>query len=411
MAAEKGFEILEGGGVTSPAGFKAAGVIAGLKKSGKADMAVLFSERPANVAGSFTSCLFEAAPVILCKERIKAGSKLRAVVVNSGNANACTGADGYARASKTAELAAAALNVSADEVFVSSTGRIGVPLPMDKIKKGVEEGVKALSAKGGADAARAIMTTDTRPKEAAVLVETGHGKYSIGAMTKGAGMIAPKLQTLHATMLCYITTDAGLEAPLLSEILGRCSGFSFNRITIDGDTSTNDTVLLIANGASGVKIAKGSPEAEDFESALLFVMQDLAKKMVMDGEGVTKFVTVEVAGAPSSEDARLCATSIANSLLCKTAWFGCDPNWGRILAAAGYSGAKFTPGSVSMDYDEMPVVRNGADAGTPEATLAEVMKRPEFTIRLDLGSGKFSHTIWTNDISYEYVKINADYHT
>ncbi len=404
-------DFVEDGGVTSPRGFLAAGVAAGLKASGRPDLAIIFSEKPASFAGVFTSNLFPAAPVQLCRERVLTQSKAQAVVVNSGNANACTGLEGFKNALKMAEATAAALSIPHEMTLVASTGRIGVQLPMDKVLKGIETAAKALSRKGGADATAAIMTTDTRPKEVAVSFLAGGKTVTIGGICKGAGMIAPDMKAPHATMLCFITTDAAIENALLLELLAESADSSFNRITIDGDMSTNDTVLALANGLSGAEIRKGSKEAATFKSALSMVAEHLARSIVLDGEGVTKFISVEVAGAASEADARRCAKAIANSLLCKTAWFGCDPNWGRVLAAAGYSGATFSPESVSLDYDELPVVRNGMDAGTPEKELAEVLKRPEFAVRLDLGEGSGAHTVWTGDISYEYVKINADYHT
>lgn len=405
------FQVIENGGVTDPQGFKACGITVGLKKSGSADMALIFSEKPASFAGAFTSCLFAAAPVQVCRDRIKSSKKVSAVIINSGNANACTGAEGYKNAQVMCEETAALLSIDPSAVLVSSTGRIGVQLPMDKISAGIKKACSSLSAAGGDQASKAIMTTDTRQKNIAVKVNINGKAVTIGGMTKGAGMIAPKLDVLHATMLCYITTDADVDNAFLAELLEQGTGKSFNRVTVDGDTSTNDTVLVIANGTSGVKIEKNSQAASVFAEALFYVMIDLAKKIACDGEGMTKMVTVEVLNAPTENDARLCAGAIANSLLCKTAWFGCDPNWGRVLCAAGYSGAKFDPDRVSLDYDDMPVVRNGQDAGTPEAALAQLMKKPEFTVRINLNSGSSGWTIWTNDISYEYVKINADYHT
>lgn len=411
MKKKQKFDIIAKGSITSPDGFKASGICAGIKKSGKDDMALIYSETPASFSGAFTTCLFEAAPVTVCRERLVKGSEIRAVIINSGNANACTGSQGYKNARKMCEITAAALSIAPENVLVSSTGRIGVQLPMPVIKHGIKLAAAALSGNGGPKAARAIMTTDTRPKECAVSFKINGKKVTIGGMTKGAGMIAPKLKVPHATMLTYITTDASIGKPLLSSFMSEGIGKSFNCVTIDGDTSTNDTVLLMANGASGVSIKKGTKEAATFAEALYFVMEDLAKKIVYDGEGMTKFVTVTVNNAASAKDAELCARSVASSLLCKTAWFGCDPNWGRVLAAAGYSGASFKPEKFSLDYDEKPVVRNGQDAGTPEKVLARLMKRHEFTVKINLNAGKHSHTIWTNDISYEYVKINADYHT
>lgn len=404
-------DFIENGGVTSPMGFQAAGVCAGLKRSQAPDMALLRSETPCSFSGSFTSNLFPAAPVQLCKERVLKQKKIQAVVINSGVANACTGIEGYSNAEKMAELTARELNIAPEMVMVASTGRIGNQLPMDKIEKGIVMAAEALRPDGGAEAAEAIMTTDTKPKEIALSFGAGNRKVTIGGMCKGAGMIAPKMTVPHATMLCCITTDCAISNDLLGSMLGEIVDDSFNKVTVDGDMSTNDTVIVMANGASGVEIREGAPEAEHFKMALTMVAQHLARAIAMDGEGATKFVSVEVRGAATSRDAELCARTIANSLLCKTAWFGSDPNWGRVLAAAGRSGASFSAENVSLDYDEMPVVRNGMDAGTPEEELAQMMKRGEFTVRLDLGEGHGSFTVWTSDVSYEYVKINADYHT
>ena len=397
-------EFVENGGVTSPAGFQAAGIVCGLKRTGAADLALLKSDRDCNFAGTN---LFPAAPVQLCKERVLNQKTVRAVVVNSGVANACVGEGGYTDAVRMCEITARELGLKTEEVMVSSTGRIGNRLPMDIIEKGIGIAAKQLSYEGGAAAARAIMTTDTRPKEIAVSFEVNGKKVTIGGMCKGAGMIAPMMTVPHATMLCYITTDEEVSNQMLSGMIGESVSASFNRVNVDGDMSTNDTVLLFANGASGVKIEAGTAAEKEFRNALDAVTVFLAKAIAMDGEGATKFVTVEVKGAASDEEAEYCARTI----LCKTAWFGCDPNWGRVLAAAGRSGAKFSPENVSLDYDEMAVVRHGIDAGTPEPELCNVMARKEFTIHLDLGEGNGSFIVWTCDISHEYVTINADYHT
>ena len=404
-------DFVENGGVVSPAGFQAAGIACGLKRNKAADLALLKSDCPCNFAGTFTTNLFPAAPVQLCKERVLNQKTVRAVVVNSGVANACVGLGGYDDAVKMCEITARELGVAPEEVMVSSTGRIGNRLPMDIIEKGIGMAAKELSYEGGAAAARAIMTTDTRPKELAVSFLVDGKKVTIGGMCKGAGMIAPMMTVPHATMLCYITTDAEVSNQMLSGMIGESVSASFNRVNVDGDMSTNDTVLLFANGASGVKIEAGTAAEKEFRNALDAVTVFLAKAIAMDGEGATKFVTVEVKGAASDEEAEYCARTIANSMLCKTAWFGCDPNWGRVLAAAGRSGAKFSPENVSLDYDEMAVVRHGIDAGTPEPELCNVMARKEFTIHLDLGEGNGSFIVWTCDISHEYVTINADYHT
>lgn len=406
------FDFVENGGVTSPAGFKACGVCAGFKRSGSMDMALIVSDQPCSFAGTFTSNLFPAAPVRYCREICARSKNVRAMTINSGVANACTGLEGDENTRRTARLTAEALGIEPDQVLVASTGRIGVQIPMEKIEKGIREGVKLLSPDGGSAAAHAIMTTDTRPKELAVSFVVNGKTVTVGGCCKGAGMISPRMVTApHATMIGVITTDAGADNSYLARVIGQAVGASFNRITVDNDMSTNDTVVLLANGASGVKISKNSEGSELFENAVRMVAEHLARSIVFDGEGVTKFVSVEVSGAANDRDAELAARAIANSPLCKTAWFGCDPNWGRILAAAGYSGATFLPENVSVYFDEMPVVRGGLDAGTPESELAELMKHREFSVKVDLGEGNSSCTIWTGDFTYEYVKINADYHT
>ena len=407
----KNFSFIENGSTTSTPGFKAAGVTAGFKRSGAPDFALLFSEVPANAAGVFTTCRFAAAPVRYCKEILAKGGKLQAVSVNSGIANACTGKPGLEASRKTAALAAAKLGIAPDAVAVASTGRIGVQMDMALIEKALDLAVPQLSSDGGNDAARAIMTTDTVPKAVAAKLEINGKTVTIGAMTKGAGMINPGMAGLHATMLCFITTDADIEKDVLAGMLEENAQNSFNRITVDGDMSTNDTVLIFANGVSGVKIAAGTQDEADFKAALLEVMKNLAHRMVKDGEGSTKLVTIEVVNARSVEDAKKAAESVANSLLCKTAWFGNDPNWGRIAAALGYSGAVFDPDKCDISIDGVPVMTQGGDAGTPESVAAEVVKKDEFTIRCDFNDGDSNYWVWSSDVSYEYVKINADYHT
>jgi glutamate N-acetyltransferase/amino-acid N-acetyltransferase len=336
---------------------------------------------------------------------------MRAVIINSGNANACTGETGLAASRKSCEIAAAALGIAPEEVGVASTGRIGVQMDMSLIERGVALAVPALSVDGGKSAAEAIITTDTVPKAAAVKVNINGKTVTIGAMTKGAGMIDPKLTVPHATMICIITTDAKIANGDLLKMLDRNAQNSFNRITIDGDMSTNDTVLVLANGKSQVEILPGTEEEELFAEALLAVMQNLARRMVLDGEGATKFVTVKIENARSEADGKVLAEAVANSLLCKTAWFGGDPNWGRVVAALGYSGAEFDPDKTDIWYDDQPVVRQGGDAGTPESSLLGIMKQREFTIRINMNEGNAEYWVWTCDVSYEYVKINADYHT
>ena len=405
------FEFIEGGSTTSVPGFLACGVTAGFKRSGAPDFAMVFSEDDAAFAGVFTSCSFAAAPVRLCRKKVLENDFLRAVIINSGNANACTGEAGMLAAEKSCAIAARALNISPDAVAVASTGRIGVQMDMTLIEKGVALAVPALSADGGSDAARAIMTTDTVPKAGAVKVKIGAGEVTIGAMVKGSGMIDPHLTAPHATMICIITTDAAIGKAQLQKILSAGAADSFNRITVDGDMSTNDTVLILANGRSKTPIAPDSPEEKCFADALLALMQNLAKRMVLDGEGATKFVEIRVVNARSVADAKIAAEAVGNSLLCKTAWFGNDPNWGRVVAALGYSGAHFDPEKCDIDFGSIPVVRAGGDAGTPEEDLLETVRQREFTIRCDFHDGDAEYWVWSSDISYEYVKINADYHT
>ncbi len=407
------WSVIENGGVTSPRGFRAAGVTAGLKRSGRPDLALLFSDRPARAAGAFTSNRFAAAPVEYDRALLARKAPVRGVVVNSGNANACTGARGLADAEATAAEAARLLEVSPAEILVCSTGRIGVPLPLPLLFRGLDAATAALTPDGGAAAAEAILTTDTRPKALAVEVRENGAAYRIGGMAKGAGMIAPKLEPPHATMLAFLTTDADVEPGFLQTCLTHGLEHSFNRITVDGDTSTNDTVLLLANGAAeGVTLDETAPGAARFREALVHVMAELAREMVRDGEGATRFIELCVSGAATPGEARRCAEAIANSALCKTAWFGGDPNWGRVLAAAGYAGVQVIPGRASLDYNGVPIVREGRDAGTPETEQAAALKGPECRIELDLGTGgPGTATVWTCDLSYEYVKINAEYHT
>lgn len=406
------FNWIENGSVTSTPGFKACGVTAGLKKSGKPDMALVASDVPANFAGVFTPCVFAAAPVQRCRKLVRSSAKANAFIINSGNANACTGAPGLANAEKMSVLAAAELKVDPAGVLVASTGRIGVQMPMDIIEKGIKLAAAALSYDGGNTAAEAIMTTDTVPKACALNVELSGGTVTIGAICKGVGMIDPQMTTApHATMICCITTDAACSNELLEKMLKNNADCSFNRITVDGDMSTNDTCVIFANGASNIAIAEGSADAEKFQSALLAVMQNLARKQVMDGEGATKFVDIRVDGAANDNAAKQLAEAVANSLLCKTAWFGCDPNWGRIVAALGYAHVPFDPDKVDIYYDDMIVVSKGGDAGTPEVELAKVLKNREFTVNVHLNQGEGKYWVWTSDVSYEYVKINAEYHT
>lgn len=395
------------GGVTAPMGFTAAALNVGIR-SAKLDLAILASDREAVAAGTFTTNLVNAAPVKVCRANL-AGGRARAIVVNSGNANACTGPQGLEDARRMGDLTARALGVPESQVFVCSTGTIGIPMPMAKIEAGIPKVAAALSATGGGDVARAIMTTDTVPKEVAVELAVDGRRVRVAGITKGAGMISPNM----ATMLCFITTDAAVEQAALQAALAAAVDDTFNGMTIDNDQSTNDTVLVLANGAAGNQALSAShPEWPAFEGALRYVCEHLAAAIARDGEGATKLVTVTVTGAATREDARLAARAVATSMLCKTAWFGGDPNWGRIIAAVGRSGANVAEERVGIAFDGAPVVRDGCMApGASLAELAKVFAQKAFTIEIDLGIGAGRASVLTCDLSYDYVKINADYMT
>ena len=401
------FTWIEGGGVASAKGFLACGVAAGIKTN-RDDMALLFSEEPdTSVAGIFTLNKVAAAPVLLGRKRVARG-KCRGVVVNAGCSNACTGEGGYADAVEMARLAAEAVGVPEEQMLCSSTGTIGRRLPMQRIAAGIALAKNALRrgdscrVEGGSSAARAIMTTDTVPKEAALKYVNSAGEtITIGGMCKGAGMICPNM----ATMLCYITTDAAVAPDALQQALVKAAAKSFNRITVDGDQSTSDTMLVFANNKYATDLAL-------FTEALTALAAKLARKIVEDGEGATKFVAVSVSGAASAADALMAARAIANSPLFKTACFGADPNWGRVICAAGYSGAEVDAMKTRISFDDVLVYDRGtvADASTNER-LKTVMSRQAFAVRVDLGLGGFSDEVYTCDFSPEYVRINSDYTT
>lgn len=385
-------------------GFLFSGVVSGLKKKSQKDLGLMYSETPASVAGVFTTNKVQAAPVLLDRKRIKKGV-CQAVIANSGCANCCTGDQGMQDAISEAKLAANGLSISEELVLVASTGVIGKPLALDKIESAIPELVKSLSPGGINNFAQAIMTTDTVPKIVSKNGEIGGYGFSITGVAKGAGMICPDM----ATMLCFVCTDAEVSADFLKKALSSSADKSFNRITIDGDTSTNDTVLLMANGMSGVKI-KSPREKEYFRGMLDEVLISLAKRVVKDGEGATKLVDIIVKGVSASSDAEKIAKTVANSNLVKTALFGEDANWGRIFAAAGRSGVEFDPGIVDIFFDDVQMVKNGigcGDAAEKEAT--KVLKKSEFSITVDLKKGKGTASVLTCDFSIDYVKINADY--
>lgn len=394
------------GGVTAAKGFKAAGVRCGIKQKGP-DLAVIYSTSQCSAAGVFTTNAFRAASVVANIARLKFG-RAQAVVVNSGNANACTGEQGLSDVRSVCELAAELLGIPEGDVLNASTGIIGVPLPMDKIEAGVTDAIAALSESGGEPASLAIMTTDTRPKTSAYELQIGGATVRVGGMCKGAGMICPNM----ATMLCFITTDANVPAGLLRKALVSSVERSFNCLTVDGDMSTNDSVIVLANGQSGCnKIAENSPEYDAFEQALAQVCLDLAVQCARDGEGATKYVEVHVINAASYADAKSAAMTIANSPLVKTAIFGEDPNWGRVLCAAGRSGALVVPEKTSLYFGDVKIVENGEPLTLDADAARKPMLEHDLTITVDLGIGTASATAFTCDFSYDYVKINAEYHT
>jgi len=396
---------LEGEGVTAAEGFSAAGVACGIKESGAEDLALVFSDRPCAASGVFTTNQVKAAPVLLSQARVASG-RAQAVLVNSGNANACTGEQGRLDAEEMAALAARELGIDAGLVLVASTGYIGHRLPMDALRAGIPAARAALSSDGGSRAARAIMTTDTRPKELALEMELGGSTVRLGGMAKGAAMIRPSL----ATMICVITTDADIGARELDLALRWAVDRSFNCITIDGDMSTNDTVLALANGASGAKVLK-EQDRRKFERALDFVTARLARAIVADGEGATKTIQVQVSGAPEYEQARHIAMAIANSPLVKTAIYGGDPNWGRVMAAAGAAGVEFDPRRADLSLAGIPMVGAGAPLPFDEARAGEALRQREIVIHLDLHGGPQSATVWTCDLTEEYIRVNAHYRT
>lgn len=389
-------------------GFQFSAVEAAIKKPGRKDLALIFSEVPAKGCAVFTINAVKAAPVLVSMERIKSGS-VRAVVVNSGNANACTGEPGMVATLATSQLVADGLNIPVESIQVSSTGVIGVQMPMERVCSAIPALIDGLSSGTLDDVAQAIMTTDTFAKMEARSAAAGGINYTVAGITKGSGMIMPNM----ATMLAFIMTDADIEAPLLENMFRRAVDASFNAITVDGDMSTNDTCLVMANGMAGNPvISDNTPEAAVFEELLNDVLLSLAKQIVRDGEGATKFVEIRITGAVDDKDAKLAAMSVANSNLVKTAFFGQDANWGRIFAAVGYSGAKLDQSRLSLHFDNVCMARNGVfTGGDAEQQGTEVLKQKDFTVTVDLAAGNGSATVYTSDLSYDYVKINADYRT
>ncbi len=394
-------------GVTFAKGFTAAGVKAGIKKSGNLDVAVIYTKTQAVVAGTFTQNKVAAAPVYVSKEVVATGTA-HAIVANAGCANACTGQQGLDDAHKMAQIAADELGVNADDVIVGSTGVIGVNLPMDKLEAGIKDAVANLSADGSDNAGRAIITTDTHSKSVTCEFELSGKTVRMGAIAKGSGMIRPNM----ATMLCYITTDIAIDQALLQKAVSGCVEKSFNMISVDGDMSTNDMVIVLANGeANNAKITEENADYQIFFDNLMMLCTELAKQIAADGEGASKFLTINVKGAKSFADAKTVGMAIANSPLVKTAFFGEDPNWGRVICAVGYSGADMVPEKTVVKFGGITIFANGTGATYDEKALAHVMKEKDIVIDIELNMGQEDATVWSCDLSYEYVKINGEYHT
>lgn len=394
-------------GVTFAKGFTAAGVKAGIKKSGNLDVAVIYTKTQAVVAGTFTQNKVAAAPVYVSKEVVTTGTA-HAIVANAGCANACTGQQGLDDAHKMAQIAADELGVNADDVIVGSTGVIGVNLPMDKLEAGIKDAVANLSSDGSGNAGRAIITTDTHSKSVTCEFELSGKTVRMGAIAKGSGMIRPNM----ATMLCYITTDIAIDQALLQKAVSGCVEKSFNMISVDGDMSTNDMVIVLANGeANNAKITEENADYQIFFDKLMMLCTELAKQIAADGEGASKFLTINVKGAKSFADAKTVGMAIANSPLVKTAFFGEDPNWGRVICAVGYSGADMVPEKTVVKFGGITIFANGTGATYDEKALAHVMKEKDIVIDIELNMGQEDATVWSCDLSYEYVKINGEYHT
>ena len=394
-------------GVTFPQGFKAAGVKAGIKKSGNLDVAVIYTEKEAAVAGVFTQNAVAAAPVFASKKVVATGTA-HAIAANAGCANACTGEQGEKDARAMQEITAAELGCTPEDVIVASTGVIGVNLPMEKMEAGLKAAVAALAEDGSTNAGNAIITTDTYSKSCATEVAIGGRKVRFGAIAKGSGMIQPNM----ATMLAFITTDAAIESTLLQKALSEVVAVSFNMISIDGDMSTNDMAIVLANGAAGnAKITEEGADYEAFKATLEAICKGLAQRIASDGEGATKFLTVHVTGTKSFDDAKTIAMSVAKSPLVKTAFFGEDPNWGRVICAVGYAGVPMSPETTVVKFGGIPVYAHGVGADYDEDALKAVMGEHDIVIDIDMGEGTEEATVWTCDFSYEYVKINGEYHT
>lgn len=394
-------------GVAYPQGFTAAGVRAGIKKNGNLDIALIYTEREAAVAGVFTKNLVAAAPVHLSKIVVGTGTA-HAIVANAGCANACTGEQGIHDAEKMAQITANALGCRQDDVIVASTGLIGSYLPMDKMEAGIKDAAQKLSREGSINAGNAIITTDIYSKACATEVEIGGAEVRFGAIAKGSGMIRPDM----ATMLCFITTDADIDQKLLQEALRDATEVSFNCISVDGDMSTNDSVVVLANGAAGnKKIVAKDADYQKFFDTLKSVCVELAKRIAADGEGASKFITVNVTGANSFADAKKVGMAVANSPLVKTAFFGQDANPGRTICAVGYSGIEIVPAKVVIKFGGLTVYQNGLVPQFDAEAMRKVLTEHDIIVDIELGLGNESATVYTCDLSFQYIKINADYTT
>ena len=400
------------GGVTAAKGFEAASTAAGIKYKDRTDMALVYSQVPCVAAGTFTTNVVKAAPVKWDQQVVKSGAKAQAVVVNSGIANACTGAEGFGYCKDTADAAAKALNISADGVLIGSTGVIGKQIPIDKLTAGIEAlaGKKNDTLENGTEAAKAIMTTDTFPKELAVTIEVGGKTVTIGGMAKGSGMIHPNM----CTMLGFVTTDVCISKQLLQEALSQDVKDTYNMVSVDGDTSTNDTVLLLANGmAENPEINEKNEDYQKFCEALNYINTTLAKKIAGDGEGATALFEVKIIGAESKEQAVTLSKSVVTSSLTKAAIYGHDANWGRILCAMGYSGAQFDPEKVDLYFEskagKIQIIENGVAVDYSEEEATKILSEEAVTAIADIKMGDCTATAWGCDLTYDYVKINADY--
>jgi len=396
------------GGITAVPGILAGGVVAGIKPSGKKDLGLIYSSTPARAAAVFTSNQVKGAPVMVSSEHVR-GGQAQAIVASSGCSNVCTGEQGVADAREMTRIVGDLLRIPANQVLVAATGVIGVPLPMDKIRAALPKLAQSLSPQGGRAAAEAIMTTDTHPKEAAVRVEIGGRPVTIGGIAKGVAMLEPHL----ATMLCFVASDAAIAREALAPVLKRAVDRSFNRVTVDSDTSTSDTVAIIANGlAENTPLEAGSRGIRQFAAGVDAVMTKLARMLVKDGEGATKLVAVSVRGAANGKDALTAARAVANSPLVKAAINGQDPNWGRIMVAIGKSPARVDQAKVAIAFDDEPLVERGMQKeGVRLERIREIMGLSEYQITIDLGLGRGEDRVWTCDLSEEYVRLNSKYTT